>query len=73
MVAEDIGSLYEKCQQMALVSLGIEKQREELSEQEIGGETKVKANLQHCFDGKEEILAMAKGHSLDKLVTKVMD
>ena len=33
----------------------------------------VKVILRHCFDDKEDISAMAKGHSLDKLVEKVME
>ena len=33
----------------------------------------VKVILKHCFDDKEDISAMAKGNSLDKLVEKVME
>lgn len=73
MIAEDIGNSYDKCEQIALVSLEIEKYIKELSEQELRDETKLKVALLHCFDGKEEILEMAKGHSLDKLVTKIME
>ena len=50
-----------------------EKHIKELSEQELRDETIVKVILQHCFDDKEDISAMAKGNSLDKLVEKVME
>lgn len=73
MVAEEMGNSYEKCEQIALVAIEIEKHIKELSEQELRDETIVKVILQHCFDDKEEISAMAKGHSLDKLVEKVME
>ena len=63
----------EKCEQIALVAIEIEKQIKELSEQELRDETIVKVILQHCFDDKEDISAMAKGNSLDKLVEKVME
>ena len=51
----------------------IEKHIKELSEQELRDDTIVKVILRHCFDDKEEISEMAKGHSLDKLVEKVME
>lgn len=73
MVAEDMGNSYEKCEQIALVSIEIEKHIKELSEQELRDETIVKVIVQHCFDDKEDISAMAKGSSLDKLVEKVME
>lgn len=73
MVAEDIGNSYEKCEQIALVAIEIEKHIKELSEQELRDETIVKVILQHCFDDMEDISAMAKGNSLDKLVEKVME
>lgn len=73
MVAEDMGGSYEKCEQIASVAIEIEKHIKELSEQELRDETIVKVILQHCFDDKEDISAMAKGHSLDKLVEKVME
>lgn len=72
-VAEEIGNSYEKCEQIASVAIEIEKHIKELSDQELRDETIVKAILQHCFDDKEEISAMAKGQSLDKLVEKVME
>ena len=73
MVAEDRGNSYDKCEQIALVAIEIEKHIKELSEQELRDETIVKVILQHCFDDKEDISAMVKGHSLDKLVEKVME
>ena len=73
MVAEDMGGSYEKCEQIASVAIEIEKHIKELSEQELRDETIVKVILQHCFDDKEDISSMAKGHSLDKLVEKVME
>ena len=73
MVAEDMGNSYEKCEQIALVAIEIEKHIKELSEQELRDETIVKVILQHCFDDKEDISAMAKGNNLDKLVEKVME
>lgn len=73
MVGEDMGNSYEKCEQIATVAIKIEKNIKELSEQELRDETIVKVILQHCFDGKEEVSAMAKGSSLDKLVEKVME
>ena len=73
MVAEDMGNSYEKCEQIALVAIEIEKHIKELSERELRDETIVKVILQHCFDDKEDISAMAKGNSLDKLVEKVME
>ena len=73
MVAEDMGNSYEKCEQIASVAIEIEKHIKELSEQELRDETIVKVILQHCFDDKEDISAMAKGYSLDKLVDKVME
>lgn len=51
----------------------IKRHIKELSEQELRDETIVKVILQHCFDDKENISSMAKGHSLDKLVEKVME
>ena len=73
MVAEEMGNSYEKCEQIALVAIEIEKHIKELSEQELRDDTIVKVILRHCFDDKEEISEMAKGHSLDKLVEKVME
>ena len=73
MVADDMGNSYEKCEQIALVAIEIEKHIKELSEQELRDETIVKVIVQHCFDDKEDISAMAKGSSLDKLVEKVME
>lgn len=73
MVAEDMDNSYEKCELIAAVAIEIEKHIKELSEQELRDETIVKVILQHCFDDKEDISAMAKGHSLDKLVEKVME
>lgn len=73
MVAEDMGNSYEICEQIAAVAIEIEKHIKELSEQELRDETIVKVILQHCFDDKADILAMAKGNSLDKLVEKVME
>ena len=73
MVAEDMGNSYEKCEQIALVAIEIEKHIKKLSEQELRDETIVKVILQHCFDDKEDISVMAKGNSLDKLVEKVME
>ena len=73
MVAEDMGGSYEKCEQIASVAIEIEKHIKELSEEELRDETIVKVILQHCFDDKEDISAMAKGYSLDKLVEKVME
>ena len=61
MVAEDMGGSYEKCEQIASVAIEIEKHIKELSEQELRDETIVKVILQHCFDDKEDISAMAKG------------
>ena len=72
MVAEDMGNSYEKCEQIAAVAIEIEKHIKELSEQELSDETIVKVILRNCFDGKDEISAMARGASLDKLVDKVM-
>lgn len=73
MVAEDMSNSYEICEQIASVAIEIEKYIKELSEQELRDETIVKVILQHCFDDKEDITAMAKGYSLDKLVEKVME
>ena len=73
MVAEDMGNSYEKCEQIALVAIEIEKYIKELSEQELRDEAIVKVILKHCFDDKEDISAMSKGNSLDKLVEKVME
>ena len=73
MIAEDMGNSYDKCEQIALAAIEIEKHIKELSEQELRDETIVKVILQHCFDDKEDISAMAKGNSLDKLVEKVME
>ena len=73
MVAEDMGNSYEKCEQIASASIEIEKHIKEMSEQELRDETLVKDILQHCFDDKEEISAIAKGYSLDILVEKVME
>jgi len=72
MVAEDMGNSYAKCEQIAEVAVEIEKYIKELSEQELRDEAIVKAILKHCFDGKEEISAMANGNCLDKLVKTVM-
>lgn len=33
----------------------------------------MKVILQDCFNDKEDISAMAKGYSLDKLVEKIME
>ena len=68
-----MGGSYEKCEQIASVAIEIEKHIKELSEQELRDETIVKVILQHCFDDKEDISAMAKGHSLDMLIDKVME
>lgn len=73
MIADDMGHSYEKCEQIAAVSIEIEKHIKELSEQELRNETIVKVILQHCFDDKEDISAMAKENSLDKLVEKIME
>ena len=73
MVAEDMGGSYEKCEQIASVAIEIEKHIKELSEEELRDKTIVKVILQHCFDDKEDISAMAKGYSLDKLLEKVME
>ena len=73
MVAEDMGGSYEKCEQIASVAIEIEKHIKELSEQELRDETIVKVILQHCFDDKEDISSMAKGHNLDMLVDKIME
>lgn len=73
MVAEDMGNSYEKCEQIASVAIEIEKHIKELSEQELRDETTMKVILQDCFNDKEDISAMAKGYSLDKLVEKIME
>lgn len=73
MVAEDMQNSYEKCEQIALVALEIEKQIKRLSEQELRDETIMKVIIPHCFEGKEELSVMAKGNNLDKLVEKIMD
>jgi len=73
MVAEDAGSSYERCEQIAAVAVEIDRHIKELSEQELRNETIVKDILQQCFDGKEDISAMAKGNSFDKLIRKVME
>ena len=72
MVAEDIGNSYEKCEQIAEVAIEIEKHIKKLSEQELRNETIVKVILQNCFDGTDEISAMARGNSLQQLVGTVM-
>lgn len=73
MVAEEMENSYEKCEQIASVAIEIEKHIKELSEQELRDETIVKVILQHCFNDKEDISAMAKGNNLDNLVEKVME
>lgn len=72
MVAGDIGNSYEKCEQIAAVAIEIEKHIKELSEPGLRDKTIVRGILQQCFEGKDEISAMARGNSLSKLVDKVM-
>lgn len=73
MAAEDIGSSYGKCEKIAEVAAEIEGHIKQLSEQELRNEAVVKLVLQQCFNGKDEISAMARGKSLDKLAERVME
>lgn len=73
MVAENMEDSYEKCEQIAVVAIEIEKYIRELTEQELNDQTKVRGILQQCFGGKEEISEMAGGNNLDKLVERVME
>ena len=73
MVAEDSDDSYAKCEQIALVAIEIEKQIKKLSEEELRDEMVVRSVLQHCFESKTEIVAMAKGNNLEKLLEKVME
>lgn len=72
-VAEDMEHSYRRCEQIAEAAIEIENHIKELSEQELGDETIIKVILKQCFEGKNEISAMASGNSLKKLVEKVME
>jgi uncharacterized protein (DUF2267 family) len=73
MVAEDYGNSYEKCEQIASVSVEIENNIKERSELELMDETIIKNILKECFEGKNEISAMISGNSLDRLVGRLME
>jgi hypothetical protein len=73
MVAEDYGNSYEKCEQIASVSIEIENNIKELSELDLMDETILKNILKKCFDGKNEISAMISGNSLDRLLEMLME
>lgn len=73
MVAEDHKNSYEKCEQIAMVSVEIEKKIKILSEQELRDKLVVKTVLKKCFEGKNEISAMAGGHSLDRMTDKMIE
>lgn len=56
MVAEDIGNSYGRCNQIADVSIEIEKKIKELSEKELQDEKVIIDILRKCFKDKEDIL-----------------
>lgn len=73
MIAEDLGISYRRCNQIADVSLEIEKIIKNLSEQELRDEVVLKKVLKQCFENKHDISSMAEGKSLDKLVNKIKE
>lgn len=73
MVAEDLGDSYVRCSQIADVSLQIEKNIKNLSEQELQDETVFEMVLKQCFENKDDISSMAEGKSLEKLTKRVME
>lgn len=73
MVAEDIGNSYGRCNQIADVSIEIEKKIKELSEKELQDEKVIIDILRKCFKDKEDIASMAEGDNLEMLVEKVME
>lgn len=73
MVAEDMSNSNQKCNQIADVSIEIEKIIKDLSEQELRDEAVLKVVLKKCFEGKEEIDSMAQGNSLEKLTEKIIE
>lgn len=73
MVADDSGTSYGRCSQIADVSLEIEKVIKNLSDGELQDETVLKVVLKQCFENKENISSMAEGESLEKLTKRVME
>ena len=63
-----MGDSYVRCNQIADVSLEIEKYIKELSEKELQNEKIISVILKECFEEKEDIETMAEGDNLDMLV-----
>lgn len=73
MVAEDYGSSYARCSQIADVALKIDSVIKELSEQELTDESIVRVVLEGSFEGVDDINLMVEGKYLDKLTNIIMD
>lgn len=73
MVAEDMGDSYNRCSQIADVSIEIEEIIKDLSEAELRDEKVLKVVLKKCIETKSDIKSMADGRSLDMLTDKIME
>lgn len=73
MVAEDMGDSYNRCSQIADVSIEIEEIIKDLSEAELRDEKVLKVVLKKCIETKSDIKSMADGRSLDILTDKIME
>lgn len=72
-IAENIGDLYNRCSQIADVSIEIEKTIKKLSEAELKNEKVLKAALKKCIERKADVMSMADGETLDMLTDKIKE
>lgn len=73
MVAEDMEDSYQKCDELAQVSIEIEQNFKKISEEELVDETVIKDILKKSFENKEEISLMVRGHSLERLAEEMLE
>ena len=72
MVAESIDDSYIMCDQLADVSIEIEKMIKDISEDKLQDKNALKKILKECFENKIYIYYMAKEQYLDILTNEVM-
>lgn len=73
MVAENMENSYQKCDELAQVSIEIEQNFKKVSEEELADETVIKDILKKSFENKEEISLMVRGHSLERLAEEMLE